>query len=343
MELRGIMIHTHWLTGARTRAAIGIAVLSLVAGTTLAVTAGAGTATAGPTPKYTIALIPGNTVDPFYITMHYGALQEARKLGVTLKWVGATQWEPSVQIPLVKSVLASKPDALVICPTDVVALFDPIDQYVKAGIPVIAVDNTLKNTSILTSAISSDNYQGGEAAADAIAKLAHDKGQVAIVSVEQGVSTTDLRQSGFLWEMKKYTDMKVVALDYDMDSATTAETQTRSILLAHPGVVGIFGTNGYSVEGVGKGVDAAGMKGKVFVAGYDAEPAQVTLLKQGVINILVIQNPAEEGALGVQYAYDYLTGHKSIIKKQVYLPNVVATTTNASNPKISQYFYKSSV
>ena len=337
------MIHTHWLTGARTRAAIGIAVLSLVAGTTLAVTAGAGTATAGPAPKYTIALIPGNTVDPFYITMHYGALQEARKLGVTLKWVGATQWEPSVQIPLVKSVLASKPDALVICPTDVVALFDPIDQYVKAGIPVIAVDNTLKNTSILTSAISSDNYQGGEAAADAIAKLAHDKGQVAIVSVEQGVSTTDLRQSGFLWEMKKYTDMKVVALDYDMDSATTAETQTRSILLAHPGVVGIFGTNGYSVEGVGKGVDAAGMKGKVFVAGYDAEPAQVTLLKQGVINILVIQNPAEEGALGVQYAYDYLTGHKSIIKKQVYLPNVVATTTNASNPKISQYFYKSSV
>ena len=61
--------------------------------------------------------------------------------------------------------------------------------------------------------------------------------------------------------------------------------------------MGIFGTNLYSAEGAGKGVDAAGMKGKVFVAGYDAEPAQVTLLKQGVINILVIQNPAEEGAL----------------------------------------------
>ena len=337
------MTRRRWLIGAWFCATIGIAVLGLVASTTLAVTAGAGTATAGAATKYTVVLIPGNTVDPFYITMHYGAIQEAKKLGVTLKWVGATQWEPSVQIPLVKSVLASKPDALVICPTDVVALFNPIDQFVKAGIPVIAVDNTLKNTSILTSAISSDNYQGGEAAADAIAKLAHDKGQVAIVSVEQGVSTTDLRQSGFAFEMKKYPDMKLVALDYDMDNATTAETQTRSIILAHPSLVGIFGTNGYSVEGVGKGVDAAGMKGKVFVAGYDAEPAQVTLLKQGVINILVIQNPAEEGALGVQYAYDYLTGHKSLIKKQVYLPNVVATTTNASNPKIAQYFYKSSV
>ena len=337
------MIHRHWLRHVCSCASMGIAVLGLVASTTLAVTAGAGTATAGAATKYTIAMVPGNTVDPFYITMHYGAIQEAKKLGVTLKWVGATQWEPSIQIPLVKSVLAGKPDALVICPTDVVALFNPIDQFVKAGIPVIAVDNTLKNTSILASAISSDNYQGGEAAADAIAKLAHDKGQVAIVSVEQGVSTTDLRQSGFAFEMKKYPDMQLVALDYDMDSATTAETQTRSILLAHPDVVGIFGTNGYSVEGVGKGVDAAGLKGKVFVAGYDAEPAQVALLKQGVINILVIQNPAEEGALGVQYAYDYLTGHKSLIEKSVYLSNVVATTTNASNPKIAQYFYKSSL
>ena len=204
-------------------------------------------------------------------------------------------WEPSVQIPLVKSVLASKPDALVICPTDTVALFNPIDEFVKAGIPVIAVDNTLRNTSILTSAISSDNYQGGQAAADAIAKLAHDKGQVAVVSVEKGVSTTDLREAGFLAEMKKYPKMQMVALDYDMDNATTAETQARSLILAHSGLVGIFGTNGYSVEGVGKGVDAAGMKGKIFVAGYDAEPAQVSLLKSGCHQHLGHPEPAEEG------------------------------------------------
>ena len=337
------MSHQRRFNALRSRAAIGVAVLGLVASTTLAVTAGTGASAAGATGKYTITLIPGNTVDPFYITMHYGAMQEAKRLGVTLKWVGATQWEPTVQIPLVKSVLASKPDALVICPTDTVALFNPIDEFVKAGIPVIAVDNTLKNTSILTSAISSDNYQGGQLAADAIAKLAHDKGQVAVVSVEKGVSTTDLRGAGFLAEMKKYPNMQVVALDYDMDSATTAETQTRSLLLAHSGLVGIFGTNGYSVEGVGKGVDAAGMKGKVFVAGYDAEPAQVSLLKSGVINILVIQNPAEEGSMGVQYAYDYLTGHASSIKKSVFLPNVVATTSNASNPKIAEYFYRSSI
>ena len=322
--------------------AIGVAVFGLVAGMTLA-TVGTGAATAGAASKYTITLIPGLTTDPFYITMHYGAIQEAKKLGVNLKWAGATTWSLELQVPVVKSVLASKPNALLIAPTDDVALFNPINQFVKAGIPVIAVDTTLKNTSILASAISSDNYQGGEAAADAIAKLAHDRGQVAIINVEKGVSTTDLRQSGFLFEMqKKYHHMEVVAKDYDQDSPTTAETLARGLILRNKGLVGIFGTNLYSAEGAAKGVDAAGMKGRVFVAGYDAEPAEVALLKQGVINILVIQNPAMEGSLAVQYAYDFLVGHKSMIKHSVFLSNVVATTANAGNPKISQYYYKTS-
>jgi hypothetical protein len=44
--------------------------------------------------------------------------------------------------------------------------------------------------------------------------------------------------------------------------------------------------------------------------------------------------------LGFQYAYDFLTGHKSLINKSVFLPKVVATTANASDPKIAKYFCK---
>jgi ribose transport system substrate-binding protein len=327
--------------GLRSRLVTAGAAVSLLAATVMTGAAGPGvTSASAAATKYTFVLIPGLTVDPFYITMHIGAAAEAKKLGVTLKWAGATTFAPTVQIPVVNSILASKPSALLIAPTDSVALFNPIDAYVTAGIPVIAVDTTLKDTSILTAAISSDNYQGGEAAADTIAKLSHDKGDVAVVNVTKGVSTTDLRQSGFLAEMKKYPNMKVVATDYDQDSPTTAETEARSLILANPKLVGIFGTNLYSAEGAGKGVIAAGDKGKIFVAGYDAEPAEVALLKEGVIDILVIQNPAEEGSLAVQYAYDAVTGKKAAIVKSTLLPNVVATTATASSPSVTKYYYK---
>lgn len=328
--------------GLRLRLATAGAAVGLVSATLLTGAAGPAATSASAAPKYTFVLIPGLTVDPFYITMHYGAMQEAAKLGVNLKWVGTTAWSTPQQIPVVNSVLASKPNALLIAPTDLVALFKPIDAYVQAGIPVITVDTTLTNQSILTAAISSDNYQGGEAAADTIAKLHNDTGQVAVINTIKGISTTDLRQDGFLAEMKKYPKMQVVATDYDGDLLSKAEAQARSLLLSHPGLVGIFGTNLYSAQGAGQGVIAAGDKGKVSVAGYDAEPAEVTLLKQGVVNILVIQNPAEEGALAVQDAYWAVTGHKSMIKKSVLLPNVIATTATASNPAVSKYYYKTS-
>lgn len=332
----------------RYRAASAGAAAALTAAALASGAAGAGTAAASTTThaaaKYNIVLIPGLTTDPFYITMGIGAKAEAAKLGVNLIWKGATTWSATLQTPIVNATLATHPSALLIAPTDVHALYKPIDGYVKAGIPVITVDTTLADTSILAGEVSSDNYQGGEAAAESIAAAAHYKGGVAVINVEKGVSTTDLRQAGFLAQMKKYPHMTVVATEYDDDNLSTAESQARALILAHPNLVGIFGTNLYSAEGAGKGVVAASMKGKVFVAGYDAEPPEVALLRQGVINILVAQNPFQEGTLGVEYAYDALTGKKNLIpKKEVLLPNVVMTTQDINNPKISKYIYKTSL
>src|SRR5579875_655305 len=74
--------------------------------------AGPGVTQASAASKYTFVLIPGLTVDPFYITMHIGAAAEAAKLGVTLKWAGATTFSATTQIPVVNSALATKPSAL---------------------------------------------------------------------------------------------------------------------------------------------------------------------------------------------------------------------------------------
>lgn len=325
---------------------VTFAVVAVIAAIGLAACGGSGSgnSSAGAKKHLTIALIPGLTTDPFYITMHNGAAAEAKKLGVSLTWQGGTSFSPSSQIPVVSSLLAKHPSALLIAPTDVTALKGPIQQYVSAHIPVISVDTTLKDTSILDSRITSDNYQGGEAAADILAKLTHDKGAVAVINVNPGVSTTDARQAGFVHEIQtKYPHMQIVAKEYDNDSETTAASQASSIMLAHRNLVGIFGTNLYSAEGPGKAVQAAHKGGKVFVIGYDAEPAEVSLLKHGVIDALVIQRPAEEGMLAVQYAYDILTGKKSKIRSFVQLPNVVATTQNASNPNVSKYFYNTSL
>ena len=290
----------------------------------------------------TIALVPGLTVDPFYITMHAGAAEEAKKLGVNLTWQGGTTFSPTAQLPVVNALLAKNPSALLIAPTDVNALKAPIQKFVNANIPVIAVDTTINDTGLLTAAITSDNTQGGAAAADAIAKLAHDKGDVAVDNVNPGISTTDARAAGFINEIKHYPNMHVVATEYNNDSATTAESQVRNLILAHPSLVGVFATNLYGAQGAGTAIAAAHKSGKVFVGAYDAEPATVALLKKGAINVLVIQQPAVEGMDAVLYAYEKLTGKSSQIPKNTLVPNVVATTATASDPNITKYYYVTS-
>lgn len=290
---------------------------------------------------YTIALVPGIATDPFYITMQRGAQAEAKKLGVHLIWQGGASFSPETQIPILQALLAKHPDALLIAPTNKKALINPIKQYTAAHIPVITVDTTITDDSLLKSRITSNNTQGGAAAAQAIAKFAHEKGDVAIINVKPGISTTDDRQKGFVAQMKKYPNMKLVATEYDNDSPTTAFTDAQLLLLKYPHMVGIFGTNVFSAQGVGKAVEAAGKKGKVDVVGYDAEPAEVKQLKEGLVTTLIVQQPAREGALAVKYAYDVLTGNAGKVPTSKLLNNVTATTANANDPSIAKYFYKS--
>lgn len=288
----------------------------------------------------TIALVPGVATDPFYITMQRGASEEAKTLGLNLIWQGGSDFSPETQLPVLQALFAKHPVVLLVAPTNDKALINPIKQFTDTRIPVITVDTTIADPGLLASRITSNNLQGGAAAADAIASFAHDRGDVAVINVKPGISTTDARQQGFVAEIKKHPNMKVVSIQYDDDSPTKAFTEAQLLLLKYPQLKGIFGTNLFSAEGVGKAVVATGKKAKVDVVGYDAEPDEVKLLKQGVITTLIVQRPAEEGRLAVQYANDLLTGKASLVPKSIELDNVTATTQNANDPAVAKYFYQ---
>lgn len=136
----------------------------------------------GSNKQITIGFVPGSTTDPFFISMEVGAQQEAQKLGVKLDWEGASTYSPSAQTPYINAMVTKKVNALITCPTDATAMIPPIKAAVQAGIPVITADSTITDTSLLTSRITSDNNQGGAAAADYLAKAANGaKGVVAVL------------------------------------------------------------------------------------------------------------------------------------------------------------------
>ena len=289
---------------------------------------------------YTIAYVPGATGVAFYDTLVSGMRAKAAALGMTVLYQGSPDFAPSAQTPIVDAMCTRHPNALVVSPTDPVAMAPAINTCLNAGIPVITVDTGLSSTSQLTSAITTDNDSGGKDAADFVGKALGGKGEVALMSLSPTATTQVARIQSFEKEIKAaYPGITVLPVQYTTQDTSDSESVARSILAAHPGVKAFFGSAEPNAEGVADALKALGMTGKVLNVGFDASPAEVSLLKSGGINATIAQPAAEEGADAAQFAYDKITGSTGGITASVQLPDVLLTTADASQSADQKYFY----
>jgi ribose transport system substrate-binding protein len=287
----------------------------------------------------TVTFIQGVAGDPFYQTMACGAEAEAKAIGVKLNVQGATNWDVSLQTPIVQSVIAAKPDVMFIAPNDATAMIAPLKQAVAAGIKVGTVDTSITDTSVPSFSISTDNVAGGAAAADALAKLVGEKGSVLLVGEQPGVTTAVQRGQGFRDELKKYPNIKYVGNIFTNASGVSSiAALVSSKIAATPDLVGIFALATDQSEGANNAVRAAGKAGKIKVVGFDAGPTQVEQLKQGVVQALVAQQPAEIGKDAVDDASALINGKS--VEAHTGTGSAVVTADNMNDPAYSKYLYK---
>ena len=288
---------------------------------------------------YKLSFIQGVAGDGFYVTMGCGMQAEAKTLGdATVNVQGPSQFDSTLQNPIIESVTASHPDAIMVAPDDVTASQEPIDQAMSAGIKVVLVDTTLNNPGNAVSQISSDNLAGGADAFAAVKELVPAGGQVLVVNTKPGISTTDQRTTGFATAAKADSKYTYVGVQYDQDSASIAAQVTLAALQKNPGIVGIFATNLFSAEGAATAVRQAGKSGKVKIVGFDADPDQITALKQGTVQALIAQSPYTIGQDAVEQAINALTGKP--VTAKIGTKFTIITSANLTSAASQAAIYK---
>ena len=287
--------------------------------------------------NYNIAFIQGVQGDEFYITMQCGIEAEAAKLGVTVKTQGPKQFDPTLQRPILDSVVQTKPDAILIAPTDVKALQQPLADAAKAGIKIVLVDTTTQDPSFAVSQVSSDNVGGGAAAFKAIQEQVPAGGKVMVESVNPGISTTDQRNQGFQDAVKADPKFSYVGVQYSKDDPATATQQVAAQLQKDPDLVGVFGANLFAAEGAATAVRQSGKGSQVKIVGFDAGPGQIKDLKAGTVQALVAQQPGQIGTYGLDMAVAALDGGTVTPKIQTGF-----TIVNKDNVDSSGAAYKAS-
>jgi ribose transport system substrate-binding protein len=315
----------------RLAAALAVAALALAA-------CGSSDSGSGGGGKRTLTLIQGTKADNFYITMACGAQAAAKAAGVDINVTGPEKFDAGQQVPIVNSVTAQKPSAVLIAPTDTKALIAPMTQMKNAGIKLVEVDTTVDDDSLAVSQIATDNLKGGQVAAQTLVRLTGGKGSVIVINVNPGISTTDARAQGFNDEIKKTPGITLLPVQYSNDEPAKAASIVSATISAHPDLAGIFATNVLTAEGVATGLRAAGKQNQVKIVGFDAGPQQVQDLQSGVVQALVAQDPYGIGQKGVQIAIDALDGKQVQAKIQTDL--FAITKDNMNSPEAQKFLYK---
>src|SRR5918999_6591007 len=141
------------------------------------------------------------------------ARNEAEKLGDVELQVAEGVTDSAAQADQVETLIASKPDALVILPNEGEALTPVAQKAMAADIPVINVDREFTEQGAYRSLITGDNYGIGYQAGNYFADQLKCQGNVVEIQGIAGISVTEDRTKGFADAIKQRCQdgIKVIA------------------------------------------------------------------------------------------------------------------------------------
>ncbi|MFD5570819.1 ABC transporter permease/substrate-binding protein [Streptomyces cadmiisoli] len=263
--------------------------------------------------------------NPFFVQIRSGAEAEAKKLGVDLTVTDA-QNDASQQANQLQNFTSEGVSSIIVNPVDSDAAGPAVRSANKADIPVIGVDRGV-NKAQTAALVASDNVEGGELGAKALAEKLGGQGTIVILQGQAGTSASRERGAGFAEGLKDYPGIKVVAKQpADFDRTKGLDVMT-NLLQAHPDVDGVFAENDEMALGAIKALGSKAGK-SVQVVGFDGTPDGLTAVDNGTLFASVAQQPKELGRIAVDNALRAADGEK--LSQLVKVPVKVVTKENVA-------------
>jgi ABC-type sugar transport system substrate-binding protein len=177
---------------------------------------GAGDADDG---QVVVAFAQGELVNAWRVTNQKDMEAWAKELGIKLISTNADQ-DPAKQLADVQNLLAQRPDALVMPPTESTALVPVVKMCNDAGVPLIVIDRTIDaepGVGMYKTEISQSHVISGELLAERTVELLTEKygsprGNVVHVQGQAGASPVIDANEGWAKVMKDYPEIKEIAV-----------------------------------------------------------------------------------------------------------------------------------
>jgi ribose transport system substrate-binding protein len=337
----------------------------------LALAAGLALSGCGPstTYKYRVVVVPKGLTHEHWQSVHRGADRAAADLAaqgisVEILWQGPqTESDAKEQIDIIDRSVGRKVSGIVLAPQDSKQMVRPIRGAHNDGIPTVIIDSNLdkeeldKDPALTIKYVATDNYHGGELAAERLLKVLADKGnespRLVLFRYAPGSESTEQREQGFLDHVNKVVEHRkkdgkappeiIEDKVYAGSTVERAEKEAGPMLTrlqAKGAIDGIFAVNESSATGLLNALRSADLNKKVRVVAFDISAPLRRAIEEDEVDGTVVQDPYRMGYLGVWFVVQQLEGYnvQSDGKKDVSTGEFMVTKDNLKTKEIEGLF-----
>ncbi len=316
--------------------------------------ASAATADAGKTGgTYNVVWVTCSTESQFWqyqqIGMENAVADMEEQHGVTINFstVGpATEAETEGYIRAFENAIASKPNAIISAtqvPDSTIAVAkEAMDQgivvnFTNCGLePVGSTKYADSYNQFYTTSSADVGKLAGKQMLDML-KAANSplKGYIAMEFSNVNASLQPRMDEFKAYLNANAPDIKVLDTLYNNNDMEAAQADIENEIATYGDeLIGIYGANNVSGDGIALAVENAGIKDKVITIGVDSDSTEIAALKAGTLDSIIVQDAYGQGYNSVKNAIETLiNGKNPESEQQVAVAPVSVTTQNMTEDK----------
>jgi ribose transport system substrate-binding protein len=257
-----------------------------------------------------VALTVGDLGNPFFVQIAHGAEATAKQINGKVKFTDlSSNYDVNTQTNQIDNFISSNVNLILLGAADSKGIAPAVLRAKQAGITVVAVDVGAEGGVDAT--VTSNNKQAGTKDGIYVAERLKGKGQIVIVNGPPVTAVTD-RVAGFLEEIKKHPDLKIVSQDQNAGGSRDGGLRVMSDLLtAFKQIDAVFAINDPTAIGCDLAAKQAQRK-EFFIVGVDGSPDIVPFLKDpaSLIAATAAQDPYLMAGEAVKIGYGIMEGKK---------------------------------
>lgn len=280
-----------------------------------------------------VAAVVKGLDNPFFQTMQQGIEDQAKTAGTNVTVQAANSLNDTTgQADKVQALAGQNYGCFIINPITQTNLVQPLVQAANSGKHIVNIDSPIGEEAARTANlkvstyIGTDNVSAGKLAAQEMARLLPNGGDVALIGGVAGDATGQARLEGFQQGIPdNIRIVQTISADWERQKALTA---AGDILRARPDLKGFFVANDDMGLGVVRALADVGKQTQVKVISVDGLQDAIKAVQQGTLSATVAQYPYAIGAMGMEACQAAMAGET--LPENVTAPVAVVNKSNAN-------------